>query len=75
MSIKDTPSVGEETLWTLSTTIFITLMAFTARGLNFIFVLGAVVYAVRTAYLGYRWYRSRESIDSTTSTTHSSLHS
>lgn len=51
---------GREALWTWGFTAILCAMAVFIHRLNWIFIVAAVVFAARAAYLSYRWYRGRE---------------
>lgn len=51
---------GREALWTWGFTTFLCAMAVFIHRLNWVFIVAAVIFGARAAYLSYRWYRGRE---------------
>ncbi|MCI6411462.1 hypothetical protein [Schaalia hyovaginalis] len=51
---------GREALWTWGFTVFLCAMAIFIQRLNWVFIVAAVIFGARAAYLTYRWYRGRK---------------
>lgn len=60
MSIEKSITYGKEALWTLGAAVCIFSMALTAGQFNEIFAVAGGVFAIRSIYLGCRWYMKRK---------------